>query len=657
MIGYSGPMRVLPGLLAFAFIAFGQTSPSVHATLESLYKVHGFRGVAISPNGRELVWVETLKKANGTDSHNSAIYEAPVNDPSAKRRISAAQGTQEALESAVSWSPDSSRIVFLSDAGQSGQPEIYIAEAQGGEPRKLTSLKGFLADPRFSPDGKEIAFLFTENAPRVAGPLAPSTPEIGVIDQKIYEQRIAVLNAETGAVRTVTPADIYVYEYDWSPDGRQFAYTAAPGVGDNNWWVAQLYRIAADVHSAPELVVKPPAQIAVPRWSPDGQNIAFIGGIMSDEGSTGGDIYLAPADGGSISDLTPGRKSSAAWLDWLYSGKLLFGEDAGGGVDIAVLNPRSREVEVLWTGNEQLRFGGVAEDGKTSAVIRTSWERAPEVWAGPIGEWHGVTTANEGAHRDWGKAEKIEWTNGGYNVNGWLLFPANFDPQKRYPLVVSVHGGPAAQKAPSWPSASFDLSILATQGYFVFFPNPRGSYGEGEAFTRANVKDFGYGDLSDILTGVDQVLKRAPIDPDRIGIGGWSYGGYMTMWAVTQTHRFKAAVAGAGIANWQSYYGENLIDQWMIPYFGASVYDDPAVYAKSSPITYIKNVKTPTLIVVGDRDAECPMPQSREFWHALQTLGVKTQFVVYPNEGHHFNDPAHVQDVLERTISWFQTNL
>ena len=143
----------------------------------------------------------------------------------------------------------------------------------------------------------------------------------------------------------------------------------------------------------------------------------------------------------------------------------------------------------------------------------------------------------------------------------------------------------------------------------------------------------------------------------RMGIGGWSYGGFMTMWTVTQTNRFHAAVAGAGISNWQSYYGENSIDQWMIPYFGASVYDDPAVYAKSSPITYIKQVKTPTLIVVGERDGECPAPQSYEFWHALKTLGVKTEFVLYPGEGHGFRQPDHILDVLKRTVSWFNENL
>jgi dipeptidyl aminopeptidase/acylaminoacyl peptidase len=201
------------------------------------------------------------------------------------------------------------------------------------------------------------------------------------------------------------------------------------------------------------------------------------------------------------------------------------------------------------------------------------------------------------------------------------------------------------------------LQLFSEQGYFVFMPNPRGSYGQGENFTRANAHDFGHGDLDDILAGVDAVVKIYPVDDKRIGVGGWSYGGYMTMWTVTQTHRFRAAFAGAGIANWQSYYGQNGIDQWMIPYFGASVYDDPAVYAKSSPINFIKNVQTPTLVIVGDRDAECPPPQSYEFWHALKALGVKTEFVLYPGEGHGFHDPQHIRDRFDRVLRWFNENM
>lgn len=209
----------------------------------------------------------------------------------------------------------------------------------------------------------------------------------------------------------------------------------------------------------------------------------------------------------------------------------------------------------------------------------------------------------------------------------------------------------------SWASRFFNIYELSRLGYFVFYPNPRGSFGEGEKFTQGNIKDFGYGDFRDVLAGVDEVLKTLPVDKDRIGLTGWSYGGYMTMWAVTQTNRFRAAVAGAGIANWQSYYGQNDIDEWMIPYFGASVYDDPAVYAKSSPITFIKNVKTPTLVLVGERDGECPAPQSREFWHALKTFGVPTELVIYPGEGHVFNQPQHEQDVMERLVAWFERYL
>jgi dipeptidyl aminopeptidase/acylaminoacyl peptidase len=224
-------------------------------------------------------------------------------------------------------------------------------------------------------------------------------------------------------------------------------------------------------------------------------------------------------------------------------------------------------------------------------------------------------------------------------------------------MLVSVHGGPAAVVRAGWARAGLPLQLFSQQGYFVFMPNPRGSYGEGEEFTRANAHDFGRGDLEDILAGVDAVVKSYPVDDQRIGIAGWSYGGYMTMWAVTQTHRFRAAFAGAGIANWQSYYGENGIDQWMIPYFGASVYDDPAVYAKSSPINFIKNVQTPTLVIVGDRDAECPPAQSYEFWHALKTLGVKTEFVLYPGEGHGFHDPQHIRDRFQRVVQWFNENM
>jgi dipeptidyl aminopeptidase/acylaminoacyl peptidase len=292
-----------------------------------------------------------------------------------------------------------------------------------------------------------------------------------------------------------------------------------------------------------------------------------------------------------------------------------------------------------------------AQNGTSTAVIRQSNTAPPEVWAGEIGKWRQLTNLNAQVKPAWGEARNVHWSNDGEQVQGWLLLPKNYDTAKKYPLIVSVHGGPSYACG-----ARFDDKIgeYSAMDYFVLCPNPRGSFGSGEAFTQGNVKDFGGGDLRDIMAGIDSLAKQYPIDQTKLGMRGHSYGGYMSMWAETQTDRFRAIVAGAGISDWLSYYGLNDIDEWMIPFFGASVYDDPAVYAKSDPMHFVKNVKTPTLILVGDRDGEVPMPQSVEWWHALKTFGVPTELVVYADEGHAINKPADARDYQLRTLEWFE---
>ncbi len=636
-----------------------QDGASLDQVMEDLFSVTGFREASISPDGTRVAWVESVVGKNHTPTRNSTIYWEDLKSNSNPKRVSAEKGAEPCAEHDVAWSPDSKRIAFLSDNQSEGQLQLYFVDAGNGKARQLTHLKGLLAEPKWSPDGKSIAFLFTENLPRSAGPLEPKEPVSGVVEEHIFEQRLATVDLATGEVRQVSSPDMYIYEYDWSPDGKQVVASAAHGDGDNNWWIAELYTISLADGKA-QSVLRPDMQIAVPRWSPDGKNIAFIGGLMSDQGVTGGDIYTIPATGGKPEDVTPQMKASASWLYWLPSSQqILFVEDIDGKSGIAQVDTATKEVKPLWVGPEAISAHGwflslsLSKEGDSTALIRSSLEHPPEVWAGKPGEWRQISHANDGLKAFWGKAENLHWQNEGMTVQGWLLYPEHYDASKKYPLVVYVHGGPSSMKQLEWPNPLFDFTVLSHEGYFVLFPNPRGSYGHGESFTRANVKDFGYGDFRDILAGVDEVLKTFPIDPNRIGIGGWSYGGYMTMWAVTQTQRFHAAVAGAGIMNWLSYYGENGIDQWMIPFFGASAYDDPAVYAKSAPVTYIKNVKTPTLILVGDSDVECPTPQSFEFWHALKTLGVKTEFVVYKNEGHFVSQPDHQLDIMKRTVAWF----
>ena len=642
------------------------TSPAMQEALRDMFNVHAISEAVISPDGRRVAWVESLSGKNGAPSANSAIYVADWKSHAAPQRVTAASGAA-AAESNVAWSPDSKRLAFLSDAAHSGQLQLYVAAA-GGAARQLTHVKGDLSNPAWSPEGKSIAFLFIENAPRAAGPLAAEAPDEGVVGAKIYEQRLAIVDLGSGRVRQITPADMYVYEYDWSPDSKKVVATAAHGNGDDNWYVAQIYIFDAANLAEPLSIYKSDMQIGTPKWSPDGKTIAFIAGLMSDEPVVGGDIYTLPASsssgGGDARNITRDMKATASSINWSSDSKsIVFGEIVDGKSGVASVNLDSGTITSLWTGAEhigqnQFTVGvSLSRDGKTSTAVRESFNAPPEVWAGPTGNWKQVTQLNRGLHPAWGKAESLHWNTDIGSVQGWIVYPENYDPSRKYPLVVEVHGGPAGASVPSWPSRwNFPMALPAA-GYFLLLPNPRGSYGAGEAFTKANVKDFGYGDFKDIMGGVDAAIASLPIDPQRLGITGWSYGGYMTMWAVTQTHRFKAAVAGAGLSDWLSYYGENQIDKWMTFYFGDTVYNDPAVYAKSAPITFIKNVKTPTLILVGDSDGECPPPQSYEFWHALVTLGVPTQFVIYPHEGHMFANPAHSRDVVERAVAWFDAHL
>lgn len=631
-----------------------------------MFAVREISEAVISPDGRRVAWVESLIGKNGALSSNSAIYVANWQSNAPPKRITAAPAGVPAAETDVVWSPDSAHLAFFSNAGHGSQGQLYVT-ALDGAPKQLTHIKGDFSAPQWSPDGKQISFLYIENAPRAAGPLAAETPDEGVVRTVNYEQRLALVGSAGGTLRQISPAGMYVYEYDWSPDSKRIVGTAAFGNGDDNWWIAQIYIFDTTKTTTPHSIFRSDMQIGMPKWSPDGKSVAFIAGLMSDEGSLGGDIYTIPANSkgdARARDVTPGIKTTPSSFGWSNdSQRIFFCEIADGKSGIAYVDLSSGTVSTLYTGAERLGSAGfglgisLARDDKTAAVVRQSFSEPPEVWAGPIGHWRQITHLNSTLHPAWGKAETLHWHTDIGEVQGWLLYPLDYDASKKYGLVVYVHGGPAAANMQSWPSRWSYYAALPAAGYFVLMPNPRGSYGAGEQFTRANVKDFGGGDFKDIMAGVDAALGSLPVDPERLGITGWSYGGYMSMWAVTQTHRFHAAVIGAGLSDWLSYYGENRIDKWMTFYFGDTVYNDPGVYAKSGPINFIKNAKTPSLIVVGDSDGECPPPQSYEFWHGLQAFGVPTEFVIYPHEGHMFANPIHSRDVVNRAVAWFDQYL
>src|SRR6267154_1555137 len=265
--------------------------------IATLFATLNFQQAAISPDGNAIAWVEEVHSKNGVVSGSTVIYVKNLKSGTPPRRISAGVADSLHAESDVGWSPDSQKIAFLSDAAKKGQLQLYVINATGGTAKILTNVKGFLANPGWSPDGKTIALLFTENATRASGPLVAETPETGEIKDAFFEQRLALVDLASGELNQITPADTYVYEYDWSPDGKRFVVSSALGNGDNNWWIAELSTL--DVATgAMKSIYKPKLQIANPVWSPDAKHIAFIQGIMSDEGLTGGDIHIIANDGG-----------------------------------------------------------------------------------------------------------------------------------------------------------------------------------------------------------------------------------------------------------------------------------------------------------------------------------------------------------------------
>jgi dipeptidyl aminopeptidase/acylaminoacyl peptidase len=620
-----------------------------------LAQVRLYHEVALDPAGARIATVETDELATSElDPHETVVVRARSSGEVINRFDPCA--TCQYADPA--WSPDGRALAFVaSDRNARTAAVIVVRDAK---PAVALNFPGLLADPRWSPDGQTLAVLATERPRKQTGATQAGAALVGEIGRETDEQRVAVFKslelAPGEPIAFLSPADTFVYEYDWTPDGKGFVVSEAKGDGDNNWWVAKLARVGVD--GTFREIAAPPAQIKFPRVSPDGKTVAFIGGLMSDFGPTGGDLWTAPLDGGPAVDRTPGFKGSFSSLMWRKSG-LFATALVGDQTALMSVDPQAGATRTLWSAAMGLAAAegrvSLDRDGKVMAAEAQTFTTAPQVIAGPVGKPRPVTHENDAVAAQV-TAQSLTWKSEGYDVQGWLLGPKDLPVGHKAPMIVEVHGGPSAAVQPhfEWKDTVYDL---VAHGYYVLMPNPRGSFGQGEAFTKANVKDFGGGDLRDILAGVDAAERAAPIDDARLGVYGHSYGGFMTMWTVTHSQRFKAAVAGAGIADWVAYYGQNGIDQWMVPFFGSTAYDDPSVYDRLSPIRYIKAVKTPTFIYVGERDVECPPAQSLEFHHGLDAMGVSNSLVIYPGEGHGIRLAEHKADLKRRILGWFDQHL
>jgi dipeptidyl aminopeptidase/acylaminoacyl peptidase len=536
--------------------------------------------------------------------------------------------------------------------------------------------------PKWSPDGRTLAVKMTDPDTEEDKRRKKERDDVFVHHEREKFDRLTVVDVpndpfgsasvEPVEPRTVLEGDWHLWEYAWSPDGTRFAVTVARHTGFNETFDGvRAGLVSADggeitLIGGEEGQYRSPGSLA---WSPDGKRLAFLAApdLKRDAGEA---IFLADAgDPATVTMRFYDNEGSVLSIGWPLADRLMMYREVSVYTtiwSIAADGDGAPEKLIGGTLGERGTAGyGFDLAGISQALDRScerfafSWSSATEpgeVWAGEVGgEARKLTSFNaELATRAIGRTELVRWKSDELEIEGLLIYPVGYEEGKRYPTILHIHGGPSWAWDDHFYANWHDWGqFLAGNGYAVLMPNPRGSTGRGWEFHIANYNDWMGGDYLDSQRGLDMLIERGIADPDRLGIGGWSYGGLTTAWALTQTDRFKAAVLGAGVTNRVSMQGTTDIVRWHGSWQSVEFAEGTDEYWHRSAMRYIGQVKTPTLIPHGEKDDRVPVSQGWEYYNALRMMGVPTKMVVYPREPHGLGERNHQRDLMERVLAWF----
>lgn len=568
------------------------------------------------------------------------------------------------IASCPRWSPDGSALAFLSARNDDDPSQLHLLSAGWGESSRVTECRGGVSDVIWSPDAQTIALLVTDAVAEDVEDKQSGRDHL-VYEERHCFTRIWLYEVATGSLTQAVDDDLHVWEAAWSPDSNALVAIVSDEPYNWGWYGARVARVSLATRSL-KTVRAAKKQVTFPSWSPNGATIAAIYCTWSDQGMTGGDVLLIDHDGGQERLLTEGHPRSYLNAEWEADGLRLLCAAIEDGEAVIGFLAHDGSFNVVWRERASLlRWGGRPftrdASGERIAVVRGTPEEAPQVWTLDISRgregWTRHTDMNATIReRTVAPVQTLRWQSpDGESIQGLLVRPRD-TVAGPLPLITLVHGGPTSIWSYDFMTARSMgwIQLLAAEGYAVLLPNPRGSIGWGTRFAEANIGDMGGGDLADVLAGVDYCVEQGMADGNRLGIGGWSYGGYMTAWAVTQTGRFRAAVAGASITNWISFHGVSTIPGFDQEFYPVDPYEWDGHYGQFSPMAHVRRVETPTLFLHGERDPICPLGQAHEMWRALKERRVDTRLVVYPREGHGIREREHARDVLERAVGWFK---
>lgn len=610
----------------------------------------------ISPDGSRILF--TVRAASNSSEHPvCAIWAADV-DSGETFQFS----TGVTADTEPRWSPDGSRIALLSDRAERGKQAVYVMPAAGGEAVRVFDQEGDMESLNWSPDGTRLAVIVTEPETDEEKKRNEEKDDVNVWDTDYKFQRLWVLDPVAKSATCVSPEGRHVVRYAWAPDSLRLVLnlTSTPRIDDifKNTDLSVVTRDGGETIS----VHSPYGDTHDLVWSRDGSKIAWIGPagrvVNADY------VYSISVDGGEPVCLTEGYEGTVESLRLQGDGDSLIIHGAESIYSAVYLLGWDGSMQQLYStqGDGSLAEPpSVSHDGQRIAFVRESMSSPPDVWVFQTGAEDSspskLTNLNpELGNAALGEAELVRWSSDAdVDIEGILLKPHGYKSGEKYPLIALVHGGPTWRWTDGF-HATWAQS-LAGNGFAILMPNPRGSTGRGPAFSNAIYNDVGGGEFRDMMTGVDAMIERGIADPDRLGVGGWSWGGYMTGWTISQTTRFKAAIMGAGLPNMVSDNGIGDIPTANLSYFEKTVYEDPEPYWERSAIRHLRNATTPTLILHGEEDRRVAMPQGMELYTGLRTLGIETQFVTYPREPHGIRETKHQIDLVKRVIDWYTKHL
>ena len=636
--------------------SLAQSSATAAPTIDQLVSLRRAASPAISPDGRLVAY--TVRAADWDDnSYHTEIWLADAATGETR------QLTNNLKKSSTSpaWAPDSRTLAFASDREEKRQ--IYLIDVRGGEARRLTNLEDGVGSFKWSPDGKSIALTMTDPKSDAMKAREKAFGDFDVIGQDYRMSHLWVLDVAGATPRRLTSGAFTVGSFEWSPDGSRIAFDHRINNANANGGSADISIVTVSDAKITPLVTQQGPDTS-PVWSPDGAQIAFETAMANPfYYYTNSVIAIVPAAGGTVQPISTAFDEDPSIVKWSRDG-IFFAASHGTWSYLYTINPATRQIERHAPADAWIGSGfSLSDDARTAAFVASDATTFPEVYVAPVTTMKGKRLTDMRAQTSgWSMAslEVVSWkSRDGATIEGVLHKPAGFETGKRYPLLVVIHGGPTGVSRPTPFSSTsiYPIDIWTSKGALVLEPNYRGSAGYGEKFRSLNVRNLGVGDAWDVISGVDDLIAKGIADPHRVATMGWSQGGYISAFLATHdSDRFKAVSVGAGISDWTTYYVNTDITPFTPQYLKATPWDDPEIYAKTSPITYIKTANVPTLIQHGATDQRVPLPNAYELYRGLQDRGIPSKLIVYKGfegVGHGPSKPKSSRAVMQHNLEWF----